>query len=231
MVDESRVTQAGVSAEGSLETSKLLRNTYTLLSLTLLFSALMAIVGMAFQMGIIGYFVCLFGGMGMTFVVHKFRNSGVGLAAAFGVSGLLGMAIGPLLNVYLGQFSNGPELVAMTTGMTAVIFLGLSGYVLTTGKDFSFMRGFLMAGLGVALIGVAVVFVGGFLLGFNVQPLSLALSALIVLLMCGFILYDTSNIINGGETNYIVAAVSLYTNIWVLFVNLLQLMMFFFGEE
>lgn len=228
MVDETQVTHAG--AEGVVAKDKLLRNTYSLLALTLAFSAVMAVVGMALQFGFIGYLVCLFGGMGMTFVVHKCRNSVWGLAAAFGVSGLLGMAIGPLLNVYLGQFSNGPELVALTTGMTAVIFFGLSGYVLTTGRDFSFLQGFLAAGMGVVLLGIVVVF-GGMLFGFNVQPLSLALSGLIVLLMCGYILYDTSQLINGGETNYVVAAVSLYTNIWLLFINLLQLVMFFMGEE
>ena len=149
--------------------------------------------------------------------MNKTADSGKGIVAVFAFTGVLGAALGPMLNYYLGM-ANGPGLIMQALGGTAIVFFALSGYVLTTRKDFSFMGGFLMVGLIVALIAsIALIF-------FNVPAASMALSALIVLLMSGFILFDTSRIIHGGETNYIRATVSLYLDIYNLFTSLLHLL-------
>lgn len=216
---------------GALSTNKVLRNTYFLLSLTLLFSAVtcgIAIASNASFMAGIGAWV---GGLVMIFVTSRLRNSVWGIAAVFALTGLLGFAIGPTVGFYLAAYSNGPQLVMGTLGATAAIFLGLSAYVLTSRKDFSFLGGFLMAGLMLALIGVVGSLVMSWGFGIQVPVFSLALSGLIVLLMTGFILYDTSRIIHGGETNYILATVALYTSLWSLFINLLHLVFAFFGED
>lgn len=229
MVDESRVTQAGV-AETELTTSRVLRNTYALLGMTLVFSAAMAAIAVAMGLSMMVGFVSWLGAFGLMFAVNRASESAWGLAVAFGLTGLLGIASGTTINVYLAQYANAGELVALTLGMTAVIFFALSGYVLVSGRDFSFMGGFLMAGLMVGLLGIVVYFVGS-LLGFQLSGFSLALSAFFVLLMCGFILYDTSRIIHGGETNYIRATVMLFSDLWVLFMHLLNLVMALMGEN
>ncbi|MGI2028679.1 Bax inhibitor-1/YccA family protein [Endozoicomonas acroporae] len=211
------MTAASTSLGAGVEINKVLRNTYMLLGMTLLFSAVTAGVAMALQISQMTALVLSLIGFGLLFVVNKTADSAKGIVAVFAFTGVLGAALGPMLNHYLGM-ANGPSLIMQALGGTAVVFFALSGYVLTTRKDFSFMGGFLMVGLIVAVVAsIALIF-------FNIPAASMALSALIVLLMSGFILFDTSRIIHGGETNYIRATVSLYLDIYNLFTALLHLL-------
>ncbi len=207
-------------SESSLATNKLIRNTYMLLSMTLLFSAFTASLAMMFNLPHPGFILTLVGFFGLFFLTSKLRNSVWGLAAVFALTGFMGLTIGPMIGMYISNFSNGHELVIMAFGTTAAVFLGLSGYALTTKKDFSFLNAALFAGLIVAVVGIVGVFVLS-MFGIHVGGLQLALSGLIVLLMGGFMLYDTSNIVNGYETNYIMATVSLYVSIYNMFIHLL----------
>jgi modulator of FtsH protease len=207
-----------------LATNKVIRNTYTLLSMTLLFSALTAGVSMALALPHPGLLLTLGGYFGLLFATARFRNSGLGLAFVFALTGFMGYTLGPILNAYLA-LPNGGQVVMTAMGATGAIFLGLSGYALTTRKDFSFMGGFLMVGILVAfLTGLGAMF-------FEMPGLSLAVSSMFVLLMAGLILYETSNIIHGGETNYVMATVTLYVSIFNLFTSLLHLLGFMNGEE
>jgi len=200
-----------------LATNKVIRNTYILLSLTLLFSALCAGVAVAINMPPMGMLITLVGYFGLLFLTTKFRNSSLGLVFVFALTGFMGLTLGPIVSAYLSM-PNGSEIVMTAMGGTGVIFLGLSGYALTTRKNFSFMGGFLMVGILVAfLAGLASIF-------FTMPGLSLAVSAMFVLLMSGLILYQTSEIIHGGETNYVMATVTLYIAIYNLFLSLLQLL-------
>ncbi len=206
-----------------LATNKVLRNTYSLLSLTLLFSAAVAGVSMMLNLPHPGLLISLAGYFGLLFLTSKLRNSGLGILAVFALTGFMGYSLGPILNQYLAM-TNGPTTVMTALGGTGVIFLGLSAYALTTRKDFSFMGGFLM-------VGILVAFLGGLgALFFEMPLLSLAVSAMFVLLMSGLILYETSNIIHGGETNYIMATVTLYVSIYNLFLSLLQLLTAFSSD-
>ncbi len=208
----------------TLATNKVIRNTYTLLSMTLLFSALTAGISMALHLPHPGLLLTLGGYFGLLFATTKFRNSSLGLVFVFALTGFMGYTLGPILNAYLA-LPNGGQVVMTAMGATGAIFLGLSGYALTTRKDFSFMGGFLMAGILVAfLAGLGAVF-------FEMPVLSLAVSSMFVLLMAGLILYETSNIIHGGETNYIMATVTLYVSLFNLFTSLLHLLGFMNGEE
>ena len=207
-----------------LSTNKVLRNTYSLLSMTLLFSALTAGTSMALNLPHPGIILTLAGYFGLLFATAKFRNSSMGLVFVFALTGFMGYTLGPILNSYLGM-ANGGQIVMTAMAMTGAIFLGLSGYALVTRKDFSFMGSFLMVGIIVGfLAGLAAVF-------FEMPALSLTVSAVFVLLMSGLILYETSNIIHGGETNYIMATVTLYVSIFNLFTSLLHLLGFMNGEE
>ena len=207
-----------------LATNKVIRNTYTLLSLTLVFSAVTAGVSMALNLPHPGLLLTLVGYFGLLFLTSRFRNSALGLAFVFALTGFMGYTLGPILNVYT-SLPNGNQLVMTALGATGVIFLSLSGYALTSRKDFSFMGAFLMVGILVAfLAGIAAMF-------FSMPGLSLAVSAMFVLLMSGLILYETSQIIHGGETNYIMATVSLYVSIYNLFLSLLHLLGAFSGED
>jgi modulator of FtsH protease len=207
-----------------LATNKVIRNTYLLLSTTLLFSALTAGTSMALNLPHPGLLLTLAGYFGLLFATAKFRNSSLGLAFVFALTGFMGYTLGPILNAYLA-LPNGGQIVMTAMGATGAIFLGLSGYALTTRKDFSFMGGFLMVGILVAFIaGLGAVF-------FEIPGLSLAVSSMFVLLMAGLILYETSNIIHGGETNYIMATVTLFVAIFNLFTSLLHLLGFMNGEE
>ena len=221
MMDRSVNT---VGREASvLQTNKVLRNTYALLAMTLVFSAVMAGVSMALNLPHPGLIITLVGYFGLLFLTTKFRDSAAGLGFVFALTGFMGYTLGPIINAYLG-LPNGGQIVMNAMGGTAAIFLGLSAYVLTTKKDFSFMGGFLFAGILVAfLAGLGAVF-------FEMPGLSLAVSAMFVLLMSGLILFETSNIIHGGETNYIMATVTLFVSIFNLFTSLLQLLGFM-GEE
>ena len=204
--------------------NKVLRNTYMLLSMTLLFSGLTAGVSMVFNLPHPGILLTLGGYFGLLFLTTKYRDSSVGLGCVFALTGFMGYTLGPIINAYL-TMNNGPQMVMTAMGATGAIFLGLSGYVLTSKKDFSYMGGFLMVGILVAfLAGLGAIF-------FAIPALSLAVSAMFVLLMSGLILYQTSDIIHGGETNYIMATVTLYVSIFNLFTSLLHLMGFMNGEE
>jgi len=215
---------ASSSQSPALAANKVVRNTYMLLSMTLLFSALTAGISMTLNLPHPGLLLTLVGYFGLLFLTTKFRDSTLGLGLVFALTGFMGYTLGPILNAYLA-LPNGGQVVMMAMGGTGAIFLGLSGYALTTRKDFSFMGGFLMVGILVAfLAGLGAVFL-------QIPGLSLAVSAMFVLLMAGLILYETSNIIHGGETNYIMATVTLYVAIYNLFTSLLHLLGLAGSEE
>ena len=200
--------------------NRLIRNTYTLLAMTLLFSAAMAGVSMALDLPRMGVLVTLVGYFGLLFLVTRLRNSAWGLAAVFGLTGFMGLTLGPIIEAYLTMLPNGAQVVMMAMGGTGAVFLGLSGYALTSRRDFSFMGGFLTAGILVAfLAGLGAIF-------FQLPALSLGVSAMFVLLMSGIILYETSNLVHGYETNYIMATVTLFVSIYNLFSSLLALLGF-----
>ena len=212
------------SVDSVLATNKVIRNTYLLLSLTLAFAAVVAGVAVALKLPHPGILLTLVGYFGLLFAVHKLKDSGLGILAVFGLTGFMGYTLGPIVSRYLG-LPNGGEVVMQALGATAVLFIGLSGYALTTRKNFSFMGGFLTVGILVAFVaGLAAVF-------FEIPALSLTVSAAFVLLMSGLILYETSNIIHGGETNYVLATVTLFVSIFNLFTSLLQLLGVLNGDE
>jgi len=207
----------------SAEIQKVLRNTYMLLGMTLAFSALTAGISMSMNLGGGAAMIMSIAALALVwFVLPRTANTAMGLPVVFLFTGLLGAALGPMLNRYLA-LPNGSEMVMQALGGTAVIFFSLSAYVLTTKKDFSFMGGFLFAGLMVVIVGAIGAMVASYFFGVDVSLFSLALSGAIVLLMSGLILFDTSRIINGGETNYIMATVGLYLNIYNLFTALLHI--------
>ncbi|MGB5439998.1 MAG: Bax inhibitor-1/YccA family protein [Gammaproteobacteria bacterium] len=208
-----------ITRMSTLASNRVLRNTYALLALTLLFSAATAGISMTLNLPHPGLLLTLAGYFGLLFLTTRYRNSGIGLAMVFALTGFMGYTLGPILNAYLAM-PNGSQVVMTAMGGTGVIFLALSGYVLTTRKDFSFMGGFLMVGILVAfLAGLGALF-------FEMPGLSLAVSSMFVLLMAGLILYETSNILHGGETNYVMATVTLYVSIFNLFTSLLHLLGF-----
>ncbi len=201
-----------------LATNKLIRNTYTLLSMTLIFSAMTATLAVFMRVGFGTSLVCTLGAFGLLwFVLPKTANSASGIGVVFLFTGLLGFGLGPTISHYL-SVPGGPQIVMTALGGTGVIFLGLSGYALTTRSDFSFMGGFLFVGL-LVILGAAL---GNIF--FAIPALSLAISAAVVMLFSGFILYDTGRMVNGGETNYIHATVSLYISILNIFTSLLHLL-------
>jgi len=209
---------------GIVSTNKVLKNTYMLLGMTLAFSAVTAGIGMALGLSHTMALVLMLVGFGLLFVVNRLADTAKGLPAIFAFTGVMGASLGPTISFYLSM-PGGTALVMQALGGTAVVFFGLSAYALTTRKDFSYLGGFLMVGLLVAIVaGIANIFLG-------IPALSLTLSASIVLIMSGLILFDTSRIVNGGETNYIRATVSLYLNIYNLFVNLLHLLGVFGGDD
>jgi modulator of FtsH protease len=211
-------------AESILTTNRVVRNTYLLLSMTLLFAAVTAATSLALKLPHPGLIVTLVGFFGLLFAVHKLKDSAWGILAVFALTGFMGYTLGPVISRYLG-LPNGGEIVMQAMGATAAIFVGLSAYALTTKKDFSFMGGFLMVGILLAfLAGLAAIF-------FEIPALSLTVSAAFVLLMSGLILYETSNIIHGGETNYVLATVTLFISIFNLFTSLLQLLGFMGGDD
>jgi modulator of FtsH protease len=222
----NQINPAYARAEaGVLQTNKVIRNTYALLSMTLLFSALTAGLSMAFALPHPGLILTLVGYFGLLFLTTKFRNSALGLVFVFALTGFMGLTLGPILNAYIGHYANGTQLVMTALGGTGLTFLGLSAYALTSRKDFSFLGGMLTAGILVAfLAGLAAI-------AFDLPGLSLAVSSMFVVLMAGLILFETSNIVRGGETNYIMATVSLYISIYNLFTSLLHLLGVFGGDE
>ena len=206
-------------APTALSTNRVLRNTYWLLSATLFFSTAVTAASAALKLPHPGIALSLLGFFGLLYATTKLRNSVWGLAAVFGLTGFMGYTLGPIVSHYLSM-PNGHQVVVMAMGGTATIFVGLSAYATTSRKDFSFMGGFLLAGILVAfLAGLGAIF-------FQVPALSLTVSAAFVLLMGGLILFETSRIVHGGETNYIMATVSLYVSIYNLFSSLLALIGF-----
>jgi modulator of FtsH protease len=217
----STMPQTGVS---EAEVSKLFRNTYSLLAMTMAFSALVAFTSMSLNLPHPGLIITLVGFYGLLFAITKFRNSGVGLLLTFALTGFMGYTLGPILNAYL-SLPNGGQLVSMALGMTALVFFSLSAYAIISRKDFSFLSGFIMAGFVVLLCAV----VASFFL--QISGLSLAISAGFVLFSSAIILYQTSAIIHGGEDNYIMATVTLFVSIYNLFLSLLQLLGVFGGDD
>lgn len=201
------------------ESSRVLRNTYSLLAMTLIFSAVTATVSMALNLPHPGILLTLAGYFGLLFLTTKFRSQGLGLLFVFALTGFMGYTLGPILSSYL-SLPGGNSIVISAMSATAVIFFAMSAIVWTTRKDFSFMGNFLMVGILVGfLAGLGAVF-------FEMPVLSLVVSSMFVLLMSGLILYQTSEIIHGGETNYIMATVTLFVSIFNLFTSLLHLLGF-----
>jgi len=213
----------GRSQESILATNKVLKNTYMLLSITLIFSAITAFIGIQMQIGQGVALISTIAAIGLLwFVLPRTANSAAGIPVMFAFTGLIGLGMAPMLNMYLAV---NPSVVSTALGGTGVIFLGLSGYALTTRKDFSFMGGFLMVGMIVVLVAaLANIFL-------QMPIMGLVVSGAIVMLMSGLILYETSSIIHGGETNYIMAAASLFLSIINLFQALLHLLGAFGGDD
>ena len=210
-------TRVGAQRVSALSTNKVLRNTYMLLGATLAFSAVTAGVAMVLNMPPLGLLITMVGYFGLLFATMKTRNSAWGLLFVFLLTGFMGLTLGPIVSIYLKFLPNGSQVVMMALGTTAVTFVGLSAYALRSRRDFSFMGGFLTVGILTAFVlSLVAIF-------FSMPMLSLAVSGLFVLLMSGLILYKTSEIIHGGETNYISATVTLYVSIYNLFVSLLNI--------
>lgn len=209
----------------TVEVSKVLRNTYALLAMTLVFSAFTAGLAMAFNLGRGAGMICSFSALALIwFVLPRTAESSKGIWVVFAFTGLMGAGLGPILSYYT-QTSAGSAIVMQALGGTALIFFGLSGYALVSRKDFSFLTGFLMTGLMVAFVAaIANLF-------FQVQGLQLAISCMFLFLSSGMILWQTSRIIHGGETNYLLATTSLYVSLYNIFVSLLQLLSAFGGDD
>ncbi len=216
--DATTVITGSPARDSVLATNKVLRNTYMLLAMTLLFSAAMAGTSMALQLPYFGPIITLVGYFGLLFLTSKFRNAAAGIVCVFALTGFMGLTLGPLLSFYLTTVPNGGDLVMTALGATGMIFFALSLFTIRTQKDFSFMGNFLMVGMFGLL---AVILLGLFV---DLSAFQMAISAGIVLLMAAMILYETSAIIHGGETNYIMATVSLYVALYNLFLNLLMLL-------
>ncbi len=214
---------AQMGEQSVLATNRVLRNTYMLLSMTLVFSAVCAFAGVVSGVSGGAALVANLVALGLIWLVlPKTANSSKGIPTLFAITGLLGFGLGPMLSVYL---SVNPSIVMTALGGTGVIFFALSGYAMTTKKDFSFMSGFLMVGMFV-IVGASLlnIFIG-------IPALALAISAAVIMIMSGFILYETSSIIRGGETNYIMAAASLFLSILNIFQALLHILGVFSGDD
>jgi modulator of FtsH protease len=214
----------GVRAQSATTTidsasRRVLRNTYMLLSICLAFAALTAGVSAAMGLPRPGIIITLAGYFGMLFAINKYRDHSMGIALVFALTGFMGYTLGPIISHYLSM-PNGTQTVMTALGGTAAIFMALSAYALVTKRDLSFMGGFLMIGLLVAfLAGLAAIFL-------QIPALSLAVSAVFVLLSSGLIMYETNSIVRGGETNYVMATLSLFVSIFNLFTSLLHLLGF-----
>jgi modulator of FtsH protease len=230
MQPQYNTTAYTTTAIGSAATNKVLRNTYMLLGLTMIPTVIGALFGMSMNFAFmaehpimysLGAFAVM---MGMFFAISATRNSGLGVVLLLALTGFMGLMLGPILQVALG-LSNGAQIVAMAAGGTGAIFLVLAGIATTSKRDFSFMGKFLLVGIVLLILAsLANLF-------FQIPALALTLSAVAVLLFSAFILYDVSRVVNGGETNYVMATLAIYLDIYNLFVNLLQLLMAFMGER
>ncbi len=208
-----------------LATNKVLRNTYMLLSLTLLFSAITAYGAMVINLPMINPWVFFIGAIGFQFMIHYTSNTVLGIVFTFMFTGFMGLTAGPFINLILQTTTNGALLVMIAAGGTGLIFFGLSGYILTTRKDVSFMSSALVTGSLVALIAMLVSLI------FNLPALHLAVCVLFMLIASGMLMYQTSAIVHGGETNYVIATVALYLSIYNIFMTLLQLLIAFMSDR
>jgi modulator of FtsH protease len=200
----------------TVEVKRVLRNTYALLAMTLLFSAIVASASVAYRLPAPGMILTLAGYFGLLFAIHKMQNSAWALPAVFALTGFMGYTLGPLLTHSLA-LPGGAQTVSLALAATGATFLSLSAYVLLTRRDFSFMGGFLFCGMVIALVaGIAAMV-------FEIAALGLAVSAMVALLSAGLILFETSRIVNGGENNYVLATVGLYVSVFNLFTSLLSL--------
>ncbi|MBJ7553050.1 Bax inhibitor-1/YccA family protein [Marinomonas spartinae] len=211
-----RYTDA-LSTHSSKSANKTLRNTYGLLSLTLLFSAFTAGMSLAFNLPHPGIIITLVGFYGLLFLTYKFKNSPAGLLCVFALTGFMGITLGPILNAYLSM-ANGASLIMSALGITGLSFLGLSGYAIVSKKDFSFLGGFLTVGFFVLLFAM----IAGFFI--HMPALQIFISAGFALFSAAVILLQTSEIIRGGETNYIIATVNLYVSLYNMFLSVLSLL-------
>ena len=220
-VSDARLRQSAGTASTALapaaDATRVLRNTYALLAMTLLFSAGVAAVSVAWRLPAPGLLLTLAGYFGLLFVIHRLQNSAGALPAVFALTGFMGYTLGPLLSQLLAM-PGGGQVIALAFGATAVTFLSLSAYVLATRRDFGFLGGFLFAGLVVAVVAALA---AAFL---QLPTLAIVVSGAVAMLSAGLILYETSRIVNGGETNYVLATVSLYVSIFNLFTSLLSLL-------
>jgi modulator of FtsH protease len=224
-MNRNNVSALNRSTESAFATNKVLRNTYLLLGMTFLFSTLTAYLSFAFAVKHINPIIMLVGAYGLMFLTHALRNSPLGLISVFAFTGFLGFTIGPVLNAYIAAFSNGPQLIGTALGGTGIIFFALSGYALTTRKDFSYLGGFLFVAMMVVFLAIIAS------LFFSMPILNLIISAAFVLISSGLILFQTSQIIHGGETNYISATVTLFVSIYNLFLSLLNILAAFSGRD
>lgn len=224
VTDNSSLAVPATDTTLAVDAGRVLRNTYALLSMTLLFSAGVAAASMAFALPAPGLLLMLGGMFGLLFAVHALKNSAWGLVAVFAFTGFMGYALGPILSRVLAT-AGGGQVVMMALTATGVTFLALSAYARTTKRDFSFMGGFLFAGMIIALVAALAAYF------FTLPALALAVSAMVALLSAGLILFETSRIVNGGESNYIVATVGLYLSIYNLFTSLLSLFGVAGGDE
>jgi len=205
------------SSTGVIATNSVIRNTYILLSMTLLFSAATAFLSSVTNAPFLG--------IGLIYLVKALQNSAWGILAVFLFTGFFGYTLGPVINMVLSQYTNGTELLATSLGLTGTIFFALSCYAMVSRKDFSYLGGFLFAAIIIAIVAS---FMAIFM---NAPILSLIVSCAFVLIASGMILFETSQIINGGETNYINATIILYVQIYNLFISLLQILTMFSGKR
>ena len=225
---ESRNVAYSANAEArqqALAINKVIRNTFMLLSMTLLVSTITALYAMASNAAPVNIWVMFGVFLGGPILIHFVRNSTISLPLVFLWTGFMGYILGPILNVYL-SLPNGDQIVTTSLGLTALIFFGLTFYAMTTRKDFSFLSGFLTVGALVILAAI----LGNYFF-FQMPALSLAISAGAVILISGFMLFDVSRMVNGGETNYVTMTVALFSNIYVLFLHLLNLVAAFTGND
>jgi modulator of FtsH protease len=224
MAQEQITAVTRARSESILQTNSVIRNTYILLGASLLFSAAMAGVAMKTNAPSLGFFSLLIY-FGLLFFINATKNSVLGIVGVFALTGVLGYTLGPMLNYYLHNFVNGHQLIFTALGGTGVIFFGLSGYALTTRKDFSYMGGFIMSGAIILMLAVLVQ------IFFPMPVLQLALSAGFMLFSSAVILFETSAIIHGGQTNYILATVSIFVALYNLFISLLNILSVFSGNR
>lgn len=211
--------------ESALATNKVLRNTYLLLGMTFIFSALCAYVSAVLNVPPLNILLFIGGTYGLMFLTYSLKDSAWGILSVFAFTGFMGFALGPILNFYIAHFSNGPQLIATSLGGTGLIFFALSGYALSTRKDFSYLNGFLFVGAMIGLLAM----IGAFI--FQIPALFLGVSAIFMLISSGLILMQTSQIINGGETNYISATVTLFVALYNLFISLLNILSALSGRD